>query len=369
MCHKGVLELDRGDPLPPALYEVFAAVGDLDEPETVYGDDVPGLEPSIIRELVVPLGRLVIRAGDPRATDFEFAHRLPVPRNKTLVAAGAYLHERYGIALLGLVLEPLLLGELLHLGGQVGHGPDGAHLRHAPGVDDLDSMLLLVVFYERLGRRRPPDDHRPQPRQVVLLRLRVERLQHSEEDRRYPSGQGHAFLLQVLEEARRVQVRAWHHQLGPDEDGGVGQAPCVDVEHRDDGQYAVGLGERERVAHRRHHGVEYRRAVRVESPLRASRRPRGVAHRGSLLLVEVRVLEVGLVGAPDQVLVGDHTVGHVPTLRHDYGVLYVRTPPELLEDGHEGLVDEHDLIIGVACDVGEVVLVQPWVQGVQHKAR
>src|SRR5215211_2992076 len=90
MCHKGVLELDRGDPLPTALYEVFTAVGDLDEPETVYGDDVPGLEPPIIRELVVPLGRLVISAGDPRAADFEFAYLLPVPRDPALYAVSVH---------------------------------------------------------------------------------------------------------------------------------------------------------------------------------------------------------------------------------------------------------------------------------------
>src|ERR671911_954189 len=65
VCHKRVLQLDRGDPLPPALYEVFAAVGDLDEPETVYGDDVSRLEPPVVRELVIPLGRLVIRTRDP----------------------------------------------------------------------------------------------------------------------------------------------------------------------------------------------------------------------------------------------------------------------------------------------------------------
>src|SRR5215217_7126621 len=72
--------------------------------------------------------------------------------------------------------------------------------------------------------------------------------------------------------------------------------------------------ERERVAHRHHHGVEYRRAVRVEGPLGASRRPRGVAHRRRLVLVELGVLEVGLLGRPDQVLIGDHTFLHIPAL-------------------------------------------------------
>src|ERR687884_83376 len=96
--------------------------------------------------------------------------------------SGAYLHEGHRIALLGLVLELLFLGEFLHLGRQVGHGPYGTHLRHAPGVDDRDPMPLLVISYYALGRRRPPDDHRPQLREVVPLRLSIERLQHREED-------------------------------------------------------------------------------------------------------------------------------------------------------------------------------------------
>ena len=74
--HKRVLQLDRGDPLP-ALYEVFAAVGDLDKPETVYGDDVPRLEPTVVRKLVVALRRLVVRTRDPGTADFQLAHGLP----------------------------------------------------------------------------------------------------------------------------------------------------------------------------------------------------------------------------------------------------------------------------------------------------
>src|SRR5215211_5438235 len=64
------VQLVRGDPLPPALYEVFAAVCDLDEPETVYGDYVPRLEPIVVRKLVVPLRRLIVRTRDPRTANF-----------------------------------------------------------------------------------------------------------------------------------------------------------------------------------------------------------------------------------------------------------------------------------------------------------
>jgi hypothetical protein len=42
-------------------------------------------------------------------------------------------------------------------------------------------------------------------------------------------------------------------------------------------------------------------------------------------------------------------------------MLNANTTPELLEDGNQGLVDEHNPVIGVACDVGEVVLVQPGI--------
>jgi hypothetical protein len=56
-----------------------------------------------------------------------------------------------------------------------------------------------------------------------------------------PCGEGYALLLEVLEEARGVEVGAWHHDLRPDEDGGEGQAPGVDVEHRDYRQHAIRL--------------------------------------------------------------------------------------------------------------------------------
>src|ERR671915_419309 len=72
--HKRVLQLDRGDPLPPALYQVFTAVGDLYEPETVYGDHVPRPEPTVVRKLVVALRLLVVRARDPRTAAFQLAH-------------------------------------------------------------------------------------------------------------------------------------------------------------------------------------------------------------------------------------------------------------------------------------------------------
>ena len=40
----------------PALYEVFAAVGDLDKPKRFYGDDVPRLEPTVVVNLSSPSG-------------------------------------------------------------------------------------------------------------------------------------------------------------------------------------------------------------------------------------------------------------------------------------------------------------------------
>src|SRR5215208_793197 len=164
--HKRVLQLDRGDPLSPALYEVLAAVGDLDEPEPVYGDDVPRPEPPVVCKLVVALRRLVVRFRDPGPPYLQLAHRLAVPRHEALVAPDADLDERNGISLLGFVLQLLLFGELLHLRGQVCDGPNGAHLRHAPGVDDVDPVPLLVLSYDAFGRRGPPDDHRPQLREV-----------------------------------------------------------------------------------------------------------------------------------------------------------------------------------------------------------
>src|SRR6201996_5643895 len=75
--HQGVLQLDRGDPLPAGLDHVLAAVADAQV--SLGGDaaDVAGAEPA-----VVELGRvvvLVVGPGDPRAADLDLADRLAVP--------------------------------------------------------------------------------------------------------------------------------------------------------------------------------------------------------------------------------------------------------------------------------------------------
>src|SRR3712207_7910747 len=96
----------------------------------------------------------------PRSTLFPYttlfrSHLFPVPGHEALVTARPYLDERNHISLLGFVLELLLLGELLQLGGQVGDGADGAHLGHAPGVDYVDVVPLLDRKSTRLNSVTP----------------------------------------------------------------------------------------------------------------------------------------------------------------------------------------------------------------------
>src|SRR5918997_5541334 len=69
--HEGVLEGDRGDPLPPALYEVFGPVLDLHVPPRIYGDDVAGSEPAVVCELLAPLPGVEVGTRDPWTPDLQ----------------------------------------------------------------------------------------------------------------------------------------------------------------------------------------------------------------------------------------------------------------------------------------------------------
>src|SRR5215210_2304468 len=108
--HKGVFEFLGGDPLAAGLYEVFGPIRDLDETPPVYGDDVAGLEPAALGELVVALLGVEVGFDDGGPAHLELAHRLPIPRDEPRVASRPYLDERHRQALGGLVVELLSLG-------------------------------------------------------------------------------------------------------------------------------------------------------------------------------------------------------------------------------------------------------------------
>src|SRR5215210_2329812 len=122
--HEGVLQGNRGDPLPTALYEVLGPVLYLYVAVRVDGDDVAGLEPAVLGELVAPLFGVEVGPRDPRAPDLQLSHALAVPRDEALVAARPELDERPRQSLRGPKPVPLVLGSVVHLAAQVADGAE-----------------------------------------------------------------------------------------------------------------------------------------------------------------------------------------------------------------------------------------------------
>src|SRR5918998_2512384 len=195
--HQGVLESHRGDPLPPALYEVLGPVLDLHVPTRIYGDDIAGLEPAVLGELLGVLG-VVISPRDPRTPDLQLPHALPVPRSEALVAPRPYLDERPRQALLGPDPVPLVLGSAVHEAAHVADGAKRGRLGHAPGVEYVQPVAFLEGPDHTLRRRRPADDHGPQIGQIICARVLVELVQDAEEDGGHPGGDGDLLVREVL---------------------------------------------------------------------------------------------------------------------------------------------------------------------------
>ena len=222
-------------------------------------------------------------------------------------------------------------------------------------------MALLVAGDHRARHRGAADEHPLHLREVPLVRVRVEHLEHPEPDRRHAGRPRHALLDEVVEQALRVEVRPGKDELRADHRGEVRIAPRVRVEHRHDGEQRVLLrhAQPERRERRDAERVQDRRAVRVDDALRATGRAARVTHRRGVVLVELRVAPLVGVGRREQLL--------VRVVDHDH-VLDVRAALERVEQRQQALVDDHGLVAAVLRDVADVVVVQAQVQRVQDEA-
>ena len=303
MAHERVLERDRRDPLAARLDEVLRAVLHLDEAVGVDGHDVAGPEPAVVRPAVGALLRLEVRGRDRRATHLELAHRLAVPGDEAVGAAGADLDERDREPLQRAPRVRLVLRQAGLLAGSARDRPDRAHLGHAPAVDDMEAVTLAEGLDHRARRRGAADGHEPDRGEVPLARVRVERLEDPHPDRRDARGHRDLLLRKAVEQRLGIHVRAREDLLDAGQRAGEREAPRVRVEHRDDGQADVVGVE----AERREHGqrVERDRAVRVEDALRPAGGAARVAHRRRGVLREVAVRELGLVRVGEELLVVD----------------------------------------------------------------
>ena len=152
---------------------------------------------------------------------------------------------------------------------------------------------------------------------------------------------------------------------------GLRDAPGVGVEHRHDRHRDVADAQPEGVGRDDAHGVQERRAVRVDDALRVPGGAARVAHRGGQVLV--RDVEVDRLGVGQQRLVVEDpgVVGDlgVAAVVHDHDVLdRLHRVDQRPQQRQHGAVDEDDLVLGVVGDVGQLLGEQPHVERVQHPA-
>ncbi len=330
-------------------------------------DDVPGLEPTVVGPAIGTFRCLVVRGRDPDAAHLELAHGLAVPGDETLCTARPHFDERGRDALLGAVAELLLFRERQLPARELRDGAEWAHLRHAPRVDDSQPVPLLERLDHRLRRGRAADDHRAHRRRVVLAWIRVELSEDPHPDRRHARGDRDLLLLERLEQALPVEERAGKDLLRADERAGEGEAPGVRMEHGDDGERRVLLGHGEDARHRGRERVHGDRSVGVERSLRLPGCPARVAHGSGGSLVDLAVGEIAGLGAGDEILVLDGAVRGRSVAYCD-DVLEAGALAEVLDEGPEHLVRDEDAVARVCRDVGEVVRVEPEVEGVRDHA-
>jgi len=190
--------------------------------------------------------------------------------------------------LLGSLLKLLIVRRLDQGGWQSRDGSERRHFRHAPRMNDVDSVSLLETIDDRRWDGRAANEHHPQRRDVIGVGICVENLQHVQPDRRHARRERGPLALIQVEQCRRIQVWPRERQFRARHDCGVRKAPCICVEHRNDRCHHIVLTKSDRISEANAKCVKNQRPVRVQHTFRPSRRPRGVAHGRGGLLVRIR---------------------------------------------------------------------------------
>ncbi len=214
--------------------------------------------------------------------------------------------------------DPAGLGAPVHLVGRraalrrQGDRGERARLGHAPGLDDADAVTLLEALHQDARHGRAAAHDQAERREVERGLLAV--AQQVVPDRRHRGGDRRLLARDQARERRRLEEAPRQHEVGARLPGGVGQAPGVGVEHRDDQEDAVAVVQRVGGAARDRERVQAGRAVAVDDALRVAGGAARVAHGGRRALVDRRPREAGPLGG-EQLLVAQHVRSERATRR------------------------------------------------------
>ena len=170
--------------------------------------------------------------------DFQSAEALAVPWQLAIfLVHDLHFDAERRPALLGLEREQFLVRQVLALRFDRAGRADRAHFGHAPGVADLDAVIVLERPDHRGRTRGTADQHFLQRRQALALLLHIGE-QH-QPDRRHGGRHRHLLAFEQLIDRSAVEPRARHHHFGAAHRARKRQRPRIGVEHRHDGQKGV----------------------------------------------------------------------------------------------------------------------------------
>ena len=368
MPHERSLESDRTHPLPSGLDHVLRPIGNGYAAVGCNGDNITRLEPAVVGELRDWVFGLVVLAYNPRAAHLEFSHRGAVPPHETILASRPYLDARYRIACFCKLMELFVVRRGVVFALQARHGADGRHLGHAPALLHHHAVALLESANHGLRWRRPAHQRHAHGREVVCAGVLVERLQNAQPDGGNTGGHGDALAGHEIEQRHRVQMRTGMHLLRSYKGAGIRKSPRVHVKHGNHRHHHVALDDAATIRRERHEGVQNRRAMRVEHPLGPPRCSRRIAHGRCRALVDVVEVKTIVAGAGNQRFVVNRAGRCLARIgEHDH-VLHLHERSNLFPEWPQHAVHQHDLVVRMIDDVGQIRGMQSKIERVQHGA-
>ncbi len=367
MRDRDVLDVDRADPLAARLDHVLAAVGDLQEAVGVDRRDVAGREPAV-RERRRVAAKVVV--DHPRPAHLQFAERDAVPRQLAAIVADDAHVDAADHAPLLLEQPALRVERPLRLRPvELRERTERRQFGHPPRMNHAHAVFVLERAQHR-GRARGAADHRAVQRRETDTGF-AHVVQQPEPHGRHARGKRHALGLHQLVQRFPVEILARQHQLAARQRHRVRQPPCVDVEHRHDGQHGVHRGQVHRVGQRGAVRMQHGRTIRIQHALRVAGRAGRVAEPRRLLLVEARPVVVAVFRFDERFVAEQRRGGgrQVRGVRHRDPALHVRAlRRDRVDQRREIDVEQHVAVFRVIDDVRDLFGKQARIDRVAHGA-
>ena len=193
-------------------------------------------------------------------------------------------------------------------------------------------------------------------------------IENGDPNRRNAAGDCHFLVDHQLQDAFGIDMGTREHETRAEHGGGIRNAPGIGVEHGSNRQDGIGLAHAKRFDQATAEGMQHKSAVRVDDALGKTRRTRGETHRGSVVFVNRRVVEVG-AGSSQQLFIIQKAFGHgMEAIGHDDHTFERDILAELFIDGIEHVIYEEKAVTRMFGDARNFMRMEAKVQRVQDAA-